>query len=101
MSRQTLADQLVGTTARVARVPDSDPGLLRYLSELGLLPGASVAIVRRDPYGGPLYVDVKGRTGDAATVGPQIIGQELASRIFIERLDDVPRSDRPIASPPG
>jgi DtxR family Mn-dependent transcriptional regulator len=84
-SRQTLADLAVGEPARVARVPDSDPALLRYVSELGLLPGAQVAVARKDPFGGPLYLNV----GDNASasdpaVAPKIIGHELATRIFVE-----------------
>ena len=84
-SRQTLAELAVGQPARVARVPDSDPALLRYVSELGLLPGAQVAVVRKDPFGGPLYLDVGGNasTSDAAAA-LKIIGQELAARIFVE-----------------
>lgn len=41
----------VGMSAKVARVPDEDPALLRYLSTLGLVPGAWITIEGRTPYG--------------------------------------------------
>jgi len=88
-SRQSLGDLAVGTSARVSRVPDNDPALLRYLSELGLLPGSQVAIVRKDPFNGPLYVDVTGKAGGASPGEPRIIGHELATRIFVDSLEEV------------
>jgi DtxR family Mn-dependent transcriptional regulator len=87
----TLNDVLTDQAATVVRVPDSDPSLLRYLSELGLLPGARVAIARKEPFGGPLYVDVTGKGNVSGTAEPRIIGQELASRIFVDRRGE-PRS---------
>jgi DtxR family Mn-dependent transcriptional regulator len=81
----TLNDVVTGQSAIVVRVPDSDPSLLRYLSELGLLPGARIAIVRKDPFGGPLYVDVSGKGNVSSAAEPCIIGQELANRIFVDQ----------------
>lgn len=87
ISRQTLAELVVGAPARIARVPDSDPELLRYLGELGLLPDSHVTILRKSPFGGPIYVAVTGRIGTSPTSEPQIIGQELATRIFVDTLE--------------
>ena len=41
-----------GERAAVSRVPDADPELLRYLSELGLTPGADVEVVSHAPFAG-------------------------------------------------
>jgi DtxR family Mn-dependent transcriptional regulator len=60
--------------ATVRRVPD-DTGLLRYLSDLGLLPGASVRLVSAAPFDGPVTV---------ATGGTEhAISFELAGRIGV------------------
>jgi DtxR family Mn-dependent transcriptional regulator len=70
---RTLCDFEVGERASVSRVPDANPELLRYLSELGLVPGAEVRIVSFAPFGGP--VAVRTATGDHA------IARELADSI--------------------
>ncbi len=57
----------------VARVPDGDSELLRYLGELGLVPEASVEVVAQAPFGGPVTV----RTAS----GEHAISRELADRI--------------------
>jgi DtxR family transcriptional regulator, Mn-dependent transcriptional regulator len=69
----TLLDVVPGGRASVARVPDGDADLLRYLAELGLVPGADVEVVSQAPFGGP--VTVRTERGDHA------ISRELADRI--------------------
>jgi len=71
--RRTLCDFEVGDRATVSRVPDANPELLRYLSELGLVPGAEVEIVSFAPFEGPVSV----RTN----MGDQAISRELAARV--------------------
>jgi DtxR family Mn-dependent transcriptional regulator len=66
----------VGSASVVRRVPDSDPELLRYLSALGLLPGAGVELRAREPFRGPLSVRVDGVD--------RLLGHELASRVLVE-----------------
>ncbi len=72
-----LADVPAGGQARVVRVPDRDPRLLRYLAEIGLVPAADVRVVRREPLDGPLHV----RAGDAQQ--QHVIGRDLAGRISV------------------
>src|SRR2546430_4809719 len=69
----TLADLEPGDPALVSRVPDGDPELLRYLTELGLIPGSSVELVAIAPFGGP----VTGRT----QLGEPAVSRELGLRI--------------------
>jgi DtxR family Mn-dependent transcriptional regulator len=45
----------------VARVSDSDPELLRYLSQRGIAPGDRFRILAKEPFGGPITVDFEGR----------------------------------------
>jgi DtxR family transcriptional regulator, Mn-dependent transcriptional regulator len=75
---RTLLDLEPGEQADVSRVPDADPELLRYLGELGLVPGATVEIVSFAPFGGPVTV----QTGR----GEHAISRELAANIGAGRL---------------
>ncbi len=70
-----LADLEPGERAIVRRVPDGDPELLRYLSELALLPGEAVEMRRSAPAGGPFTIVV----GEVE----QAISRELAAHIGV------------------
>ena len=70
---RTLVDLEPGERATVSRVPDGDPELLRYLTDLGLVPGAEVELVSHAPFAGPITVQTE--TGDHA------VSRELADRI--------------------
>jgi DtxR family transcriptional regulator, Mn-dependent transcriptional regulator len=71
--QRTLTDLDPGERASVSRVPDGDPDLLRYLSELGLVPGSNVEMLSLAPFAGPVTV----RTQN----GAHAISRELADRI--------------------
>jgi DtxR family Mn-dependent transcriptional regulator len=71
--RRTLLDLEPGSHGSIARVPDGDSELLRYLGELGLVPEAGVEMVAQAPFGGPVTV----RTAS----GEHAISRELADRI--------------------
>ena len=64
-----------GTKATVARVPDGDGELLRYLSELKLTPGSRIEVREAAPFEGPLTVRVGG--------ADHAISRELAARIAV------------------
>jgi DtxR family Mn-dependent transcriptional regulator len=70
---RTLLDLEPGARGSIARVPDGDPELLRYLGELGLVPDAGVEVLEQAPFGGPVTV----RTAS----GEHAISRELADRI--------------------
>ncbi|HEY63368.1 MAG TPA: metal-dependent transcriptional regulator [Caldilineae bacterium] len=65
-----------GTWGYISRVRTHDPDKLRYLAELGLLPGVEVRLLARAPFNGPLRISVAGQE--------QVIGQELATVLWIE-----------------
>lgn len=73
--RRTLADAPVGSTTRVLRVGDEDPGMLRYLDSLGLRPGTRVTLTAREPFDGPLTLAV----GEATCQ----VGSALAARVLV------------------
>jgi DtxR family transcriptional regulator, Mn-dependent transcriptional regulator len=58
---RALADLAPGDRGRFTRVSDSNPDMLRYLSQRGIGPGDEVELVGREPFGGPLTVRAKGR----------------------------------------
>jgi DtxR family Mn-dependent transcriptional regulator len=73
---RSLVDLALGDTATVARVPDSDAALLRYLAEIAIVPGQELELMKAAPFGGPLTV----RTG----TGEHAIARELAATVGIE-----------------
>ncbi len=60
---------------RISRVKTHEPEKLKYLAEIGLVPGASFELVNRAPFNGPLRLKI-GRQ-------EQIIGMELAAALWV------------------
>ena len=58
---RALADLRPGERGVFSRVSDSNPDMLRYLSERGIAPGDEVELAGREPFGGPLTVRANGR----------------------------------------
>lgn len=56
-----LADAPVGVCFRVDRVSDEDSAALHYLAGLGVRPDVVLRVLDREPFGGPLWVEVDGR----------------------------------------
>jgi DtxR family transcriptional regulator, Mn-dependent transcriptional regulator len=52
----SLRNLEAGATGVFVRVSDSNPALLRFLSEKGIAPGMRFEVVDKDPFDGPLYV---------------------------------------------
>ena len=71
-----LLDQKAGAHGVVRLVDTDNSDWLRYIAELGLLPGAQVTIKDVAPYGGPITL-IK----DATTIS---LGRNLAELISIE-----------------
>ncbi len=55
---QPLATTLPGTTVTVTAVADENPALLTYVADLGLVPGATVEVLRKGPFDGPLHIRI-------------------------------------------
>jgi DtxR family Mn-dependent transcriptional regulator len=77
----SLAELGAGYGARVVRVSDDDPEMLRYLGELEIMPGAEVVIISKAPYEGPINLRV---SGTLLSIGPA-----LASQVMVEPLTDM------------
>jgi DtxR family Mn-dependent transcriptional regulator len=82
-----LASLDPGDVAHVERVSDRNGERLRYLAELGIVPGASIQVIAREPFQGPIAL----RVGDTTrTIGAELAGQILVASIPAKR----PRSAR-------
>ncbi len=75
---QPLTNLTTGQKARVARVRDDDPALLRYLAEIGLVPDATLTIANKAPFDGPLHVQV------GATKKAHALGKQVTDQVFVD-----------------
>jgi DtxR family Mn-dependent transcriptional regulator len=75
----SITDIRAGVRARVVRVHDGDPARLRYLGELGLIPGATVVVAARAPFDGPITV----RVGSGPRATQCVIGSALGQGVMV------------------
>ncbi|MEX1011563.1 MAG: metal-dependent transcriptional regulator [Balneolaceae bacterium] len=57
------------------RVKNQDPERLRYLEKLGLIPGVKIRIVGKEPFDGPLTLEIEGKK--------QVISHNIASQLYV------------------
>jgi len=69
-----------GARVVVRRVRCEETALLRHLEELGMVPGASVAVLGFSPFDANLTVQVEGKQ-------PVVIGPAISNQIFVELQD--------------
>jgi DtxR family transcriptional regulator, Mn-dependent transcriptional regulator len=65
-------------SARVHRVGSSEPELLRYLSDVGLVPQVLVSVLDYSPFDDNLTLAVEGRPDSL------ILGKRITSQVFVE-----------------
>jgi DtxR family Mn-dependent transcriptional regulator len=81
-SSEVILSQLRPTQeALVHRVRDSDPELLRYLSELGIIPEARLKILDYSPFDNNLQVKMEGQEE------PVVLGPRVTSQVFVEIME--------------
>jgi len=90
---RSLADLMVGETARMVRVSDKNPSLLRYLAEIALQPGVEVTMLAKAPFDGPITL----RVGDAEPV----VGPNLAAQVLVESMPTFTPAPAPAMTPLG
>ncbi len=67
----------VGQNATIVRIQDNDDAeLLRYLADLGLMPGTELMVEDVAPFEGPVTINVAGKS--------EVVGQTVASAILVE-----------------
>ena len=72
----TLSQTQIGNSVVIRRVDNTNPELLRHLKQRGLEPGAKITVNGKDPFDGPITIDVENET--------QIVGNEVARKIFVD-----------------
>jgi len=72
---RSLTEVDVGETVAFVRVSDADPAMLRYLSDRGIVPGVTLRLTDRQPFGGPLMVRHAG--------GDHPLGGQLAAAMRV------------------
>lgn len=72
-----LADLSVGAEGRIVRVSDQEADRLRYLAELGVVPGTLVQITDSAPFDGPVSIRI------GSTI--QSLDRRLAQTILVEQ----------------
>lgn len=71
-----------GEVARVERVSVRNGERLRYLAELGIVPGAEVQVIAREPFGGPIALRIQNAT---RPIGPELASQVLVAQLTTKR----------------
>lgn len=69
-----LVDLPVGGEALVSRVSDRDSEMLRFLSDLGIVPGTRLRLTERGPFDSPLMLAVE-EAPDVVALGPGVASQ--------------------------
>ena len=75
-----LAQVPLGASARLVRVRDDDPDLLRFLDDVGLGIGSLIRVDRRDPFGGPLWL--------SSDRGQHALGQPAVRAISVTEITE-------------
>ncbi|MDQ3249599.1 MAG: metal-dependent transcriptional regulator [Chloroflexota bacterium] len=70
-----------GQRGVLRRVATSDPRILRYLSQLDLMPGHTLRLVDVAPFNGPVTLEVV--HPDTHIANTQLLGNELAEKLFV------------------
>jgi DtxR family Mn-dependent transcriptional regulator len=77
---QPLLEAVVGVSATVRRVKTDEADKLRYIGELGLVPGTPIRILNRAPFNGPLRLQI----GTGMKTNEHVIGTEIARVLRVE-----------------
>jgi DtxR family Mn-dependent transcriptional regulator len=72
-----LSDLGVGERGEIRRVDTSEPDRLRFLGGLGLVPGAAFFVAGKEPFNGPLSVELDGRR--------HVLGHDVARVLLCAR----------------
>ena len=80
-----LAELHPGQSGELRRVAHHNAPMLRYLSQLNLVPGYQIEVLNVEPFDGPSIVQIQ---DDSPQTDPQslvkIIGRSLAKRLFVK-----------------
>lgn len=80
-----LAELHAGQSGELRRVAQHSAPMLRYLSQLDLVPGHRIKVLNVEPFDGPSTVQIENeaRPADSESL-VKIIGRSLAKRLFVK-----------------
>jgi DtxR family transcriptional regulator, Mn-dependent transcriptional regulator len=78
--RTALHELEPGTRATFVRVSDADPSMLRYLADRGIFPGATLEVLEKQPFDGPVFA----RFGTDVEAPVHVLGGDLAKAMRVE-----------------
>lgn len=79
-SMTSLGELRKGQDAVIERVDTTDQDLLRYLSTIGLVPGAQVRVLDYSPFDENIRLSTKGQADSL------VLGQHITQQIFVNRI---------------
>lgn len=68
---------------QIVRVLTQDSARLRYLAELGLVPGALIMLLGKEPFGGPARLRIVANPPATAREDERQIGPEIANLLWV------------------
>jgi DtxR family transcriptional regulator, Mn-dependent transcriptional regulator len=74
IATEPLTEAEIGESLMLGRVADQDPELLRYLEEIGLIPGIILEVIKKAPFNGPVTIKVEDEE--------LVVGYEVAMNLF-------------------
>ncbi len=60
-SSVSLESLRAGEAGVFVRISDSDPEMLRFLAERGIAPGEGLRVIEKQPFDGPVFLNIAGR----------------------------------------
>ena len=79
-----VVDLQPGQRGTLRRVGIKDASVLRYLSQLSLVPGRKLRLLERAPFNGPVTLELlNGVHSEEESQAIQILGNELADQLFV------------------
>ena len=85
-----LSEISTGQSGTVARMGDESPDFLKYIQEMGILPGVNLRIKERQPFGGSLILTIGERECSLGEAAARRIWMDQASIYWPPASDSVP-----------
>jgi DtxR family Mn-dependent transcriptional regulator len=80
MAQLSIADADFEKEYLIGRVKDQDPELLRYLENMGIIPGVKAKVTEKAPFQGPVKVTLEGDTEIT-------LGHAVASEVYLLEIE--------------